>query len=333
MPCFSRHKITVLIASVSDDSGGFVSDDILSDTLPLSYDTLLVENDDSKVQQFIASIIYNPKSTTSKEKELITHLFQFIKSNNFELLLDSLKTIANLTPLIFSTILQKQFRGDIEVKEKILDIMLGRGMVPQANSYIPLIVMYGKSGNVIKPDVMLQRMKDRGVKRTVIVYNALIKCHGRELSRIDSHFEEMKEEGIIPNVDTFKLMIDAYLKGGDFKKVEDMMRQMSNDGIKPQVATYNSIISAYAKTDKMDQAIKCVSRMFEDGIEPNINSFKEMVRICAKNGNVKKAKALISKMSGARSDAQVCLLGDLKRLISSTRHGKSVKATRGISYF
>jgi pentatricopeptide repeat protein len=273
-------------------------------------------------------------SITPHESEEIDRLILLAKSKSLDSFIESLNSSPSLNTVIFNRILQFKFDAgftrEIEVKKKILEIMVGRGMVLEASSYIPLMLMYGKNGNVLNADEMIQKMKDGGVRRTALVYNTLIKCHGRDTDRIESLVQEMIEDGIDPNVVTYTAMFNAYSKDGNLKKAEDVMNRMRKEGIKPKVDTYNTIISAFAKIGRMDQAIEFLSRMFEERIEPNGSTFKSMIQEFEKEGNGERAIEVFSLMKGTRIDVQLYLLRDLTQLISSTSKDPSVKLLRRI---
>jgi pentatricopeptide repeat protein len=224
------------------------------------------------------------KTLVKSESQEIDRLLFFIKSWKFDELIPELRA-KSLPKIALSKILQYQFGvlpiKEIEIKEKIVDIMEKRGILFDHSSFVPMISLYGKLGDPKKADEMLKRMRDAGMKMTVIVYNALIKCHWRDLSRIDSLLKEMDGEGINPDSITFNAAIFAHSKGNP-KGVIELLDRMILEGIKPTEFTnpylFSSIILMCGKAGELKKADEIVQQMKTLGILRSTATYTALIK-------------------------------------------------------
>jgi pentatricopeptide repeat protein len=214
----------------------------------------------------------------ASEAVAVDRLTTLVRLKKYEDLFSILKVETSLPYKAFQGVLRYKFGvspvRDIEIKEKIVEIMEKRGMVLDAGSISHLISRYGKMGDFKKADAMLQTMKDNGIERTAVVYTSLIKCHERDLSKVDSLFKEMIEEGIKPDEVTYNTMIKCHER--DLLKVDSLFKEMIEEGIKPMKGSYNLMIDACSKGGDFDKAVELFSRMKEEGINPDSFTFKKM---------------------------------------------------------
>jgi pentatricopeptide repeat protein len=194
----------------------------------------------------------------AKDMSILDRLLLLVKDRKFDELLRTVKDDDSVKPIILTKLIQSNFGElpfgrEVEVKEKILEIMKERGIRLQANSIAAMIYLYGKMGNLDKADAMLVMMKETGIKRDSLIYNSLMKCHVKNTSRVDCIYAEMIDDGIKPGVYLHNTLIDAYSKTGNLGRAADLYDSMKGDGIKPNLATYNSMIDVYTKNGELER--------------------------------------------------------------------------------
>jgi pentatricopeptide repeat protein len=155
--------------------------------------------------------------------------------------------------------------------------MRDQGVKVTASSVVPMISLYGKVRRTDKADSMLKMMKDEGIKRNPTIYNALMKCHSSNITKIELLYTEMQEERNKPNVVTYTSMIDAYTKDGDVAKAIKTFESMIGAKIDPTVFTYTSMINAYAKNGDMSKAKEMFDLMISAGISPDVVVYSSMI--------------------------------------------------------
>jgi pentatricopeptide repeat protein len=244
--------------------------------------------------------------STKRENEILDRLLQLVKSRQFNELLEALKVEPSLTLYIFNNVIQAKVgmstRREIQLKEKVMEIMRERGVELNASSLTPVISLYGKSGELNKADALLEMMRETGIKRSVSNYNSLMKCHIKDEAKVAELFRKMIGDGIKPNVYIYSLMIDVFAKSGKLMEAIEVFDSMMKDEIKPNVVAYTTMIDAYAKDDQIEKAIEVFDSMKKDGIEPDVVTYTTMIDAYAKSWSIDKAIEIFDsmKMDGTR---------------------------------
>jgi pentatricopeptide repeat protein len=233
---------------------------------------------------------------TEGETAILDKLLRLIDARKFDDLFGSLNDSTSLNTWIFAKIIQTSWKihlkEEIELKEKIMDIMWKRGVKPTSSTITPMISFYGKVGDTSKADALLEMMKDKGIPRKVTIYSSLMNCHGNNTAKVDDLYLQMKKDGIKPNVITYNSMIKAFSR--DLDKVDDLYLRMLKDEIKPDVYTYATMINAFSRD--LDKVEKLYLGMKMDGIKPDVYTSATMIDVYSKNGQMDKAKKMFASM-------------------------------------
>jgi pentatricopeptide repeat protein len=230
------------------------------------------------------------KMKWKEQDELERRLKQLVKAGEFEVLLKELKDIPFIKAGVFAKLLQPSWglplNKEIELKERVLGIMWesDRGVISTAYAITPMISLYRKVQKPDKADSMLKMTKEKGIKRNPTIYNALMKCHSSNITKIELLYTEMQEERNKPNVVTYTSMIDAYKKDGDVAKAIKTFESLIGAKIDTTVFTYTSMINAYAKDGDMYKAKEMLDSMIFAGITPNVVVYNTMIDGYVKNG-------------------------------------------------
>jgi pentatricopeptide repeat protein len=228
---------------------------------------------------------------TYENKAILDSLLVLVKERKFDDLFGSLNETPSLTLFMFSKVIQTRFevsiRKEIDLKEKVMQIMWKRGVIPDAYSITPLIFLYGKSGVAYKADALLEMMKEKGIERSPSIYSSLMKCHEKDIEKVAELYLFMNEDGIKPNVVTYTSMIKAFSKDSDV--VEQLYRKMIDDGIKLDVVVYSTLIDVYAKNGQMDKALEIFVSMEKKGMKPDVVTYTSMIDAYSKIGQTDKA--------------------------------------------
>jgi pentatricopeptide repeat protein len=249
-----------------------------------------------KTKQYNAKTKGPRKWLTKEEAAFLNSLLLLVQERKFDDLFGSLNDYASLTPLIFAKLIQPSWKTplerEIELKERVMTIMKDCGVKHTAFSITPMISLYGKIGDTIKADALLEMMIDEGIKRDHTIYNSLMKCHGNNTPKIDQIFAWMKEDGIKPDVYTYNSMIKAFSR--DLVNVEKLYLEMIEGGIKPDVYTYSTMIKAFSR--ELIKVEKLYLEMIEESIKPDVVIYNTMIDLFAKNGKTVKAIEVFASM-------------------------------------
>jgi pentatricopeptide repeat protein len=258
------------------------------------------------------------------ESKVINRLLLLVNSRSFENLISMLKSTPSTTRAVFERIIQHKYgcslTTEIDVKEKIVEIMEKRGEFLRAGSIVPMIALYGRVGNMKKADALFQKMNDDGSERTVIVYNVIIKCHERDSAKVDSLFKELLEEGIRPDIITYNSMIRSYLRCGKLEKAEEVFDRMLEEGINPSLTIFTSMCKAYALRGDSRKSVEFFGRMLDNGVKPDQIALDTMKSAFAKDENRYKIEKLFNRMDGKSNYLMLKLLRAVELITSSTPH-------------
>eukprot|EP00543_Licmophora_paradoxa_P009771 CAMPEP_0202461078 /NCGR_PEP_ID=MMETSP1360-20130828/47667_1 /ASSEMBLY_ACC=CAM_ASM_000848 /TAXON_ID=515479 /ORGANISM="Licmophora paradoxa, Strain CCMP2313" /LENGTH=522 /DNA_ID=CAMNT_0049082991 /DNA_START=131 /DNA_END=1696 /DNA_ORIENTATION=- len=195
------------------------------------------------------------------------------------------------------------------------------GVDPDIITYTNAMRACAKGGNPERALMLLQVVKDKGLRLDNYCYAAVIDAcaKGKMWKRALELLEEMREQhGITPNEIAYSVTITACGNGGQWKKSLELLEQMKSLGLNVNLITYNAVITALSKAarrntrnnrahDKHDdlwkKALELLDEIKEKGYEPDGFSYSAAITCCGAGGKWEEALGLIRKMQkgGPRS--------------------------------
>ncbi|CAL9173170.1 unnamed protein product [Musa hybrid cultivar] len=172
----------------------------------------------------------------------------------------------------YSKLIDAHSKADhMEDAERILEVMTGRGIMPDILTFLILVHMYSKAGD-------LDRAKDA--------------------------FESLRKEGFQPDLKVYNSMITAYVKAGLPKQGEMLVREMESRDIKPTKEIYMELLRAFTKLGQVDGAQRIMNTMQFAGIQPTLESFTLLVEAYGQSGDPDQARGHFDHMirSGHKPD-------------------------------
>jgi pentatricopeptide repeat protein len=83
-------------------------------------------------------------------------------------------------------------------------------------------------------------------------------------------FEEMKQNGVEPDTQSYTALMDAYGRAGLCKEAEHLMVQMQDSGFIPDVVTYGVLLRAFATADRFHEGLKYYDYILQHSERDNI---------------------------------------------------------------
>lgn len=145
---------------------------------------------------------------------------------------------------------------------------------------------------------------------SVPLYNSVIKfcCVRKPLFNraFDVYKKMMKCDDVKPDLETYKLLLDAMLRRFHnvnvcfvyLRGVKSLSKQMKVDGIVPDTFAMNMVIKAYAKCGEVDQAVRVFREMGLYGNEANLYSYCYLVHGMCEKGRVDEGFGFYKEMRG-----------------------------------
>merc|ERR1719201_2322892 len=93
--------------------------------------------------------------------------------------------------------------------------------------------------------------------------------------------DEMKAQGVVPNVVTYSTMIKGYANSGDMPKAFALLDLMQADpGMEPDEIVYNSLIDGCARCEDYQGGLKVLDLMKNRGIRPSNFTISVVIKLC-----------------------------------------------------
>ncbi|KAL6989057.1 hypothetical protein U1Q18_014809 [Sarracenia purpurea var. burkii] len=214
--------------------------------------------------------------------------------------------------------------GKFEEAEEIFETLLNQSLPlrPDQKMFHMMIYMCKKQGSYVKARKIFGLMAERGVHRSTVTYNSLMsfETNYKEVANI---YDEMQRAGIVPDVVSYALLVNAYGKArreeealavfeemldagvrptqkaynilldafaisGMVEEARTVFKSMRRDRCTPDLCSYTTMLSAYVNASDMEGAEKFFRRIKQDGFEPNVVTFGTLIKGYAKASNLVK---------------------------------------------
>ncbi|CAN6443336.1 unnamed protein product [Victoria cruziana] len=210
------------------------------------------------------------------------------------------------TELVYRTLLANYTSMQMLSKaEALFKLMRKKGLPLTAFSCNQLLELYKVHDRKKFADVLLL-MERQNVKPTVFTYKILIDAKGRrgDYEGMEQVVETMKSEGIVPEGYTLYLIASYYIKGRFYAKADAVLKEMEDlQKVKPGVCI--GLFSLYAALGRSDD----VSRIWKL-CEPRLLQpmFVFAIEAWGKLGKIENAEAVFQKRieSGGKLPQKIC---------------------------
>ncbi|KAJ6688022.1 PENTATRICOPEPTIDE REPEAT-CONTAINING PROTEIN 1 MITOCHONDRIAL, partial [Salix koriyanagi] len=141
---------------------------------------------------------------------------------------------------------------------QVFDIMCkNTGLPPTRHMFKTLFFGLCKKGWLVEAELVFEEMEVQGF---------FVDKDGR-FEDVKSLFEIMQNEGIVPNLETYLIMVNEYCKQEDLASAFGILDQMKEMGPKPNVAIYACIIACLSKQRRISEAETVFHMMHRDGLD------------------------------------------------------------------
>ncbi|KAK6135962.1 hypothetical protein DH2020_030300 [Rehmannia glutinosa] len=195
-------------------------------------------------------------------------------------------TVHTYNSLILGLVEKRQMEKAVD----ILDEMLLAGMSPNEHSYTTIMHGYASLGDTGKAFEYFSKMKNEGLELDVYTYEALLKacckaagCKSGQLTigwaeiwarrgdvwEAADLMQQMRQEGVQPDIHTYTSFINACCKAGDMLRAMKTIEEMEALGVKANVKTYTTLIHGWSRASLPEKALKCFEEMKHAGLKPD----------------------------------------------------------------
>ncbi|KAM7259842.1 hypothetical protein ACFE04_015583 [Oxalis oulophora] len=128
---------------------------------------------------------------------------------------------------------------------------------------------------------MYNKIDELGFPRTVLSFNAVLNAFVRSkcCQKVPTLFKEISDKyGIIPNEDSFKILVMSYCESGLPEKGVEVLEQMHELGIPPTIISFNVVLTGFVQSKCYEKVPTLFQELSEKyGIVPDTFSYAILV--------------------------------------------------------
>ncbi|KAJ0051610.1 hypothetical protein Pint_00570 [Pistacia integerrima] len=135
---------------------------------------------------------------------------------------------------------------------------------------------------------------DNVKNRNVVAWNSLISGYSFKGLFDDAKMllNQMKEEGIEPDLVTWNSLVTGYSIWGQNKEALAVINQIKDSGLDPNVVSWTSLISGSSQNENYRESFEFFIQMQREGIKPNSATISSLLRTCGGLGLLPKGKEI-----------------------------------------
>ncbi|WVR06552.1 hypothetical protein IAU60_003583 [Kwoniella sp. DSM 27419] len=128
----------------------------------------------------------------------------------------------------------------------------------------------------------LEDMKKAGQPVDITALNALIDASGRlgDLQRVRATQTAAADLGVVPNIDTFNLVLAGCVKSQHRPLGDTILSEMMAENVSPNAVTYEQLILLCLSQPAYDDAFYYLEKSKADGFKPPYSVYESMIRKC-----------------------------------------------------
>ncbi|CAN6910205.1 hypothetical protein Bca4012_078373 [Brassica carinata] len=189
----------------------------------------------------------------------------------------------------------------VEKIEAAKVVMKEDGIKVNTLFYTTLMDAYFKSGNPTEGLHLLEEMLKLDIDVTVVTFCVLIDglCKNKLVSKAIDYFGRMSEEfGLQANAAVYTAMIDGLCKENQVDAATSLFEQMAQDGLVPDRTAYTSLMDGNLKQGNVLEALALRDKMDEIGIKLDLLAYTSLVWGLSQCNQLQKARSFLEEMIG-----------------------------------
>ena len=183
-----------------------------------------------------------------------------------------------------------------------------------------LLNCYVREGLVDKSLSQMQKIKEMGIA-SPLSYNNIMCLYTQtdQLEKVPGVLAQMKEDGVSPDIFSYRVCINSYGAKSDLVNVEKLLEEMENDShIGTDWMTYSMVANFYIKAGLKEKALICLKKCEDKADKSNSLAYNHLISHYASLGN-KKAMMRLWELQKASCKKQlnreyITMLGSLVKL-------------------
>ncbi|KAL3636168.1 hypothetical protein CASFOL_020715 [Castilleja foliolosa] len=157
---------------------------------------------------------------------------------------------------------------------------------------------YCEVGNLDSAFELIEEMKENGVEPNLVTYTVVMKglCKQHKLKESVSILKDMVAKGLYPDQTSYNALIQCSCKARDFNQAMQLYDEMVKLNVKPNTATHNILINGLCVYGELSDAERVFCFLQEENIELSKVAYTTLIKAVCVKGDVEKAKVLFREM-------------------------------------
>ncbi|QHO48563.1 hypothetical protein HN51_000597 [Arachis hypogaea] len=168
-----------------------------------------------------------------------------------------------------------------------------------ASSYSHYMRFMASKFDVAKMLQLYSSIQDVSIKSNVYVCNSVLSFLVRK-GKLDTSlklFQQMKEDGLVPDVVTYSTLLSGCIKVNDrYPKALELIQELQHNELQMDGVIYGAILAVCASNSKLEEAEYYFNKMKNEGQAPNVYHYSSLLNAYSACGNYKKADMLVKQM-------------------------------------
>jgi pentatricopeptide repeat protein len=184
--------------------------------------------------------------------------------------------------------------GSLEIAKQLHSQMLNSGIQLDVQVQNALVSMYGKCGCLEDARAVFEAIPNN--QRDIVAWNAMMTAYeqsgnGKEVLKL---FQQLQQEGMIPNQVTWIIVITACGKAGSLEIAKQFHNQMLNSGIQLNIQLQTALISMHGKHGCLEDARAVFDEIPHS--QKNIVTWNAMIAVFGSHGLGQQALELFKQL-------------------------------------
>ncbi|KAK4688370.1 TRIAP1/MDM35 family protein, partial [Tremellales sp. Uapishka_1] len=174
--------------------------------------------------------------------------------------------------------------GQVPDAIQVLSYIRSSGITPSMVTVQPIVVILSQDVQVLdQAFYALEDMHKAGTPLDITALNALIEASANlsDLQRARATQTAASDLGLIPDVDTFNLVLSACIAARHRPLGDTILSEMASNSINPNATTYERMILLCATQPTYEDAFYYLEKMKAEGFKPTYAAYEALIRKCA----------------------------------------------------
>ncbi|XP_034702451.1 pentatricopeptide repeat-containing protein At1g10910, chloroplastic isoform X1 [Vitis riparia] len=189
--------------------------------------------------------------------------------------------------------------GKFENSLKLFHQMKQDGLRPDAVTYSTLLagcmkVKHGYS----KALELVQEMERSRLPMDSVIYGTLLAvcASNNRCKEAENYFNQMKDEGHLPNVFHYSSLLNAYSADGDYKKADMLVQDMKSAGLVPNKVILTTLLKVYVRGGLFEKSRELLAELEDLGYAEDEMPYCLLMDGLAKSRRILEAKSIFEEM-------------------------------------